>query len=143
MGRDDQLAEATIRIWNDARMGAPVTEEETAYLVAELGALPLHRITPLSAGPAPAGTRAGGALESGVLLITLSTAASVVVPLVRLLQDWLARRNAGSIDMQLKGEELRLTSVGRAEQRMAIERFFASIEGGDEASAPPEAHIDG
>ena len=139
MDRHGDLAEATVRLWHDESAGMRVSEAETTALMEELAGLALHRVTPLSAGPAPVGTRSVEAWEAAALVITLRTAPTLVQSLVGLLQDWLRRRNSGSIEMKLGEHELRLTSAGRAEQREAIERFFTSVERDRDAARAVES----
>ncbi|MER6470990.1 hypothetical protein [Streptomyces collinus] len=115
-----------------------MTEAETAALSEELAGLELHRLTLLPAGPAPAGTRSAEVWDTAALLITLRTAPTLVRSLVGLLQDWLRRRNSGSIEMKLGTHELRLTSTGRAEQREAIQGFFTAIEQDRDAAPTTE-----
>jgi len=139
MDRHGDLAEATVRLWHDESAGMRVSEAETTALLEELAGLALHRVTPLPAGPAPVGTRSVEAWEAAVLVITLRAAPTLVRSLVGLLQDWLRRRNSGSIEMKLGEHELRLTSAGRAEQREAIERFFTSVERDRDAARSVES----
>ncbi|WP_406346600.1 hypothetical protein [Streptomyces sp. NBC_00648] len=139
MDSHGDLAEATIRLWHDESTGMRMAEAETAALMAELAGLALHRVTPLSAGPAPVGTRSAEAWEAAALVIVLRTAPTLVRSLVGLLQDWLRRRNSGSIEMKLGEHELRLTSTGRAEQREAIEHFFTSVERDRDAGRSAES----
>ena len=120
--------EVEIRLRDDGSAGDHVSAEEIAYLVAELDALALHSVAPVPAGPAPEGTRAGEAWEAGAVLVTMGASPLVLRSLVHVLEDWLARRNSGSIEMKLGDTELRMASVGRAEQRKAIEGCFARCE---------------
>ncbi|MGW3359949.1 hypothetical protein ACWDFL_31775 [Streptomyces bungoensis] len=118
MDRQEGLAEATVRLWHDESTGIRMTEAETAGLDAESEELELHRVTPLPACPAPAGSRLAEVWETAALVITLRTAPTLVRSLVGLLQDWLRRRNSGSIVLKLGTHDLKLTSTGRAEQRV-------------------------
>ncbi|WP_333777151.1 hypothetical protein [Streptomyces sp. IBSBF 3136] len=138
MDRQGGLAEATVRLWHDESAGIRMSEAETAALTEELGGLELHRVAPLPAGSAPVGTRSAEVWETAALVITLRTAPTLVRSLVGLLQDWLRRRNSGSIEMKLGTHELRLTSTGRAEQREAIQGFFTAIEQNGDAAPPTE-----
>ncbi|OIJ68136.1 hypothetical protein [Streptomyces mangrovisoli] len=139
MDRHGDLAEATVRLWHDEPSGVRMTEAETAALTEELAGLAVHRVTPLPAGPAPAGTRSAEAWETAALVITLRAAPTLVRSLVALLQDWLRRRNSGSIELKLGAHELRLTSTGRAAQREAIEGFFTAIEQDRDAARAVES----
>ncbi|WP_190016347.1 hypothetical protein [Streptomyces lucensis] len=116
-----------------------MSEAETVALVQELAELALHRVAPLPTGPAPVGTRSAGAWEAAALVITLRTGPALVRSLIELLQDWVRRRDSGSIEVKLGEHELRLTSTGRAEQREAIERFFTSVEQDGDAARPRES----
>ncbi|MET7984944.1 hypothetical protein [Streptomyces sp. NPDC005281] len=99
-------------------------EDSMSLLAEELSLLDLSHVRQPTDGPAPDGTRAGQAVICTTLLVG-TTSAATLRALVALVQDWLARRNSGSIDMTIDGEELRLTSVSRADQRRAVELFVA------------------
>lgn len=93
-------------------------------LAEELSLLDLASVRHATDGPAPDGTRAGDTVVWTTLLVG-ATSAATLRALVALAQDWLARRNSGSIDLTIDGDELRLTSVSRADQRRAVELFVA------------------
>ncbi|MFD5815870.1 hypothetical protein [Streptomyces sp. NPDC127038] len=99
-------------------------EDAVSLLAEELSLLELSFVRRPSGGPAPAGTRAGDTTVLTALLVG-ATGAPTLRAVVALVQDWLARRNSGSIDITVNGEELRLTSVSRADQRRAVELFVA------------------
>ncbi|MCL6731072.1 hypothetical protein [Streptomyces neyagawaensis] len=99
-------------------------EEAVALLVEELSQLDVSSVRHQTAGPAPGGTRAGEAVIYTTVLVS-ATGAAGLKALLALAQDWLARRNSGSIDVTIDGDELHLTSASRADQRRAIELFAA------------------
>ncbi|MFE1288303.1 hypothetical protein [Streptomyces sp. NPDC058751] len=96
--------------------------EAVSLLAEELSLLDPLSVRHQEGGPAPGGTRAGTTVVWTTLLVT-TTSAATLRAVVALVQDWLARRNSGSIDLTIGGDELRLTSVSRADQRRAVELF--------------------
>ncbi|MCW7947306.1 hypothetical protein AAW14_36510 [Streptomyces hygroscopicus] len=118
---DDSLLE--VRLTFEDLDGADIAERDMEFLFEELDGLevPYGR---LSEAPAPAGTRAGDVSTYTSLVLGLAGAPALRA-LIRLAQDWLARRNSGSIDLKLGDDELHMTSVSRADQQRAVEAFIA------------------
>ncbi|MFD5634348.1 hypothetical protein ACFWJM_09435 [Streptomyces sp. NPDC127077] len=98
--------------------------EAVSLLAEELSLLDPAFVRHATCGPAPDGTRAGDTVLWTTLLVG-ATSAATLRALIALAQDWLARRNSGSIDITIDGDELHLTSVSRADQRHAVELFAA------------------
>ncbi|MEV6192397.1 hypothetical protein AB0M19_08320 [Streptomyces sp. NPDC051920] len=98
--------------------------EAVSLLAEELSLLDAVSVRHATGGPAPDGTRAGDTVVWTTLLVG-ATSAATLRALIALAKDWLARRNSGSIDITIGGDELRLTSVSRADQRRAVELFVA------------------
>ncbi|MEV6014501.1 MULTISPECIES: hypothetical protein [unclassified Streptomyces] len=109
-------------------------EDAVSLLAEELSLLELSFVRHPSGGPAPGGTRAGETVVLTTLLVG-ATSAPTLRAVLALVQDWLARRNSGSIDVTIGGEELHLTSVSRADQRRAVE-LFADRHAPREADTP-------
>ncbi|MFC9612334.1 hypothetical protein [Streptomyces sp. NPDC056938] len=105
--------------------GAEAAERDMEFLIEELDDLVATYRT-LPSEPAPVGTRAGDVTTYTSLVLGLA-GAPALKSLIGLAQDWLARRNSGSIDLQSGDDKLHLTSVSRADQRKAIEAFIAKV----------------
>ncbi|MFD4393770.1 hypothetical protein [Kitasatospora sp. NPDC058478] len=104
--------------------GAAAAERDMEFLLEEIQQLTLNRLAHEPAAPSPAGTRAGEAATYTSVVLGLA-GAPALKSLILLAQDWLTRRNSGTIDIKLGEDELHLTSVSRADQRRAIEAFTA------------------
>lgn len=96
---------------------------DAEYLVAELSELDLERVELRSGGPAPYGSRGIGAVEIGSVVVALTGAKPVLGALLGLVQDWLARRQSGTVKIKIGDDELELTFVSHAAQRQALEAF--------------------
>ncbi|MEW1776793.1 hypothetical protein [Streptomyces sp. NPDC086777] len=118
----DGTFEATLAFTDEADPEGAA--DAVTLLVEELSQLDLSSVSHQAVGPAPGGTRAAASLVYTTLLVS-ATGTAALKGLISLVQDWLARRNSGSIDMTIDGDELHLTSTSRADQRRAIELFAA------------------
>lgn len=101
------------------------TEEQLRYLLDELSHLDLASINraPLSL-PAPPGTRSSGALEIGALVIGLGGSGALLPVLVGLVQDWLNRRQSGTIRIKIGDDEIELTASSDEMRQRALEEFL-------------------
>ncbi|MFJ8490184.1 hypothetical protein ACIRBZ_17765 [Streptomyces sp. NPDC094038] len=128
----DGRFEATLAFTDEADPEG--AEDAVTLLVEELSQLDLSSLHHQTGGPAPDGTRAAESLVYTTVLVS-ATGTAALKALVSLVQDWLARRNSGSIDITIDGDELHLTSTSRADQRRAIELFAARHPSGTTGSA--------
>ena len=96
---------------------------DTDYLVAELSQLDLDRMELRSGGPAPLGTRGAGAVEIGSVVVALASAKPALGALLGLVQDWLARRQSGTVRIKIGDDELELTFASQAAQKQALDAF--------------------
>ena len=99
-------------------------DRDMEFLLEEINRLPILSIAHVPAPAAPVGTRASDASIYTSLILGLA-GAPALKSLIQLAQDWLARRNSGTIDLKVGKHELHLTSVSRTEQRLVIEAFIA------------------
>ncbi|WP_329561371.1 hypothetical protein [Kitasatospora sp. NBC_01266] len=104
--------------------GPEVADRDMEFLLDEIRQLDVLRLAHAAAPAPPPGTRAADASVFGSVLLGLA-GAPALKSLILLAQDWLARRNGGTIDLKVGDDELHLTSVSRADQRLAIEAFVA------------------
>lgn len=113
----------------DAQAGARELEQATSKLRRELLRLDVEAVDRAPAGPAPEGTRAVDIAEIGTLLVTISTAAGGLAPLVLAVQAWLSARGSGSVTMQV-GTDKSITVSGRltADQRQLVDTWTKAIE---------------
>ncbi|PYC75791.1 hypothetical protein C7C46_23655 [Streptomyces tateyamensis] len=112
--------------------GADDAQRDMEFLREELGHLALDQIGFRPGGAPPSGTRSGDVVDYASLVIGVA-GAPALKSLILLAQDWLARRNSGTIDLKVGDHELHLTSVSRSDQRRAIEAFVqaANIQSPD------------
>jgi len=100
-------------------------EQDTEYLLAELSQLELDHVKARSADVTPpGGVRGIGAVEVGSVLVALAGTRSALGALLHFVQDWVARRQSGTIKIKIDDDELELTFASRASQRRALEAFL-------------------
>ncbi|MEU3494424.1 hypothetical protein [Kitasatospora cineracea] len=104
--------------------GAALAERDMEFLLEEIQGLAINQLVHQLAVPAPAGARAGEVATYTSVVLGLA-GAPALKSMILLAQDWLTRRNSGTIDIKLGEDELHLTSASRADQRRAIEVFTA------------------
>lgn len=98
-------------------------EAQLRYLLEELseaGVADVER----SLVDAPPGTRTGGAVEVGALLIGLGGTGATLPVLIGLLRDWLSRRSSGTLRLKIGEDELELTGADEAMRQRALEDFL-------------------
>ncbi|MFJ8045139.1 hypothetical protein ACIRBX_32010 [Kitasatospora sp. NPDC096147] len=98
-------------------------ERGMGFLLEELRGIGATELTQPTTGEAPSGTRSGDLVSYTSVLMGLAGGATTLRALIGLAQDWLARRNSGTVELRIGGDELRLTSTSRSDQRTAIEAF--------------------
>ncbi|MFF2191790.1 hypothetical protein [Streptomyces sp. NPDC058157] len=111
------------------------------FLLEELALLEVLDVAHRPLGAAPSGARAGDLTAYTSLILGVAGAPSLRA-LIALAQDWLARRNSGTIEITVGDDTLRMTSVSRADQRLAVEGFLAQAVRageGEPASDPADA----
>ncbi|MDX2935063.1 hypothetical protein [Streptomyces ipomoeae] len=101
-------------------------ERDMEYLLEDLKRLNVTDLRHLSAGPAPDGTRGGDVVTYTSVILGIA-GMPALRSLIGLVQDWLTRRNSGTVELKIGEDELRLTSVSRVEQRRAIDAFVAKV----------------
>jgi hypothetical protein len=97
----------------------------TAELRAELLELDVEDVTAVSAGPAPAGTRALDVAEIGSLLVTLADVPETLRRLAVAVRGWL-RRDTGELSAELTigGDTLVVHGVSAETQERLIEAWL-------------------
>ncbi|MER5569092.1 hypothetical protein ABT083_23165 [Streptomyces goshikiensis] len=105
-------------------------EEQLQYLLTELSHLDLVSIDRVPASLlVPPGARSSGTVELGTLLIGLGGSGALLPVLVGLAQDWLNRRKAGTIRIQIGGDEIELSTSSDEMRRHALEEFLRRHQG--------------
>ncbi|SNS54572.1 hypothetical protein SAMN04488107_2956 [Geodermatophilus saharensis] len=93
-------------------------------LRAELAALDVDSITPLTMAEPPQGAKAGEVASLLDLLITMSGSGGVLVTVLATLQDWLGRRSAAhTVKLTIDGDVLELDGATSAERSALVETF--------------------
>jgi hypothetical protein len=83
--------------------------------VDAVGAIPI--------GEAPPGARAGELVAVGSLLVTLTRSAELLKSVVAVIQDWLQRSGARTVELQIGGDTLKITGVSSEDQHRLVELF--------------------
>ncbi|MFC8715953.1 hypothetical protein [Kitasatospora sp. NPDC057198] len=97
-------------------------ETDMEYLLEELHAV--GEVTHRPLGAPPEGTRAGDLTSYTQLIVAVTGGATTLRALIALLQDWLARRNSGTVELKLGENELTITQASRQTQREAVAAFL-------------------
>jgi hypothetical protein len=102
----------------------------TRTLRRELDELDVERVTPLTAGEAPEGTRAIEVAAVGALLVTLGNSAQALGKVVGAIRNWLARTPGPvrTVRLELGGDVLELSQASAAEQDRLVELFVSRHE---------------
>jgi hypothetical protein len=119
----DDLLSLTVLVDGGADADAQALDELTARLREQLLEVDVRSVTPISAGEPPPGTRAAEALAIGGLLVTLARSPEVLKGIFGVLQGWLARGSARSIELQIGGDTLKVGGLSSAEQQRLINLF--------------------
>ena len=97
----------------------------TGHLRRELAQLDVERVTPLSAGEAPAGTRGLDAVTIGGLMVALGQSATALAAVITAIRGWLSRSPgpARTVRLELGGDVLELSQASASDQDRLIELF--------------------
>jgi hypothetical protein len=97
----------------------------TGHLRRELAQLDVERVTPLSGGEAPAGTRSLDAVTVGGLMVALGQSATALSAVIAAIKGWLSRSPgpARTVRLELGGDVLELSQASAADQDRLIELF--------------------
>ena len=104
-------------------------DEDVQYLLSDLAQLDVEAIGRVPAGAAPSGTKAGGAVELGALLIAVGGSGAILPMLVGLVRDWLGRRGSGSVKLTIGDDSLELSGVSGKDQQRVLEEFLRRHQG--------------
>lgn len=113
--------------------GAAATEEAVGFLIEEIEHLDIVSLAHPQDSAAPAGSRSSGAEIYDSLILGLA-GVPAVRSLVLLVQDWLARRNSGTVDISVGSRRITLTGGTDKARREAVTAFLAHLS--EEAVRP-------
>jgi hypothetical protein len=102
---------------------------QTGRLRRNLLELDVEDVRHVSAGPPPAGARAGDMLEIGTLLVALVRAPHIVSSVAQVLSAWISTRNGRSVTVVLNDERIELSGVARDDQRRMMRLFEREVAG--------------
>lgn len=108
----------------------------TLQLRAELLELDVERVDPVRFTQAPAGTKSGGTVALGVLVITLSPIALRGV--FRFLEAWIAHRPVRRVRVEFGDDSIELENASLADQRRLVDAFIASQQTGVGSRVRPD-----
>ncbi len=104
-----------------------ILEESASALRAELLDLDVLDVLPVSAGPAPAGTRAMDVAEIGSLLVSIAQAPEALRQVVFAVRAWLARDTGGRrAELSINGDTLTVTGISAETQEQLIEAWLST-----------------
>jgi hypothetical protein len=109
---------------DEALHGPGQRAEDARYLREELAQLDLERTDTPAADAAPPGARGAGAVEAGSIVVAMAAARPTLAALLGLVQDWLARRQSGTVKITIDDDEIELTFASRASQKKALDAFL-------------------
>lgn len=119
-----RVIQVRVRVQAGEQADAADLAELTIRLREELLTLDVAKVELASAGPAPAGTRAGDALAVGVLIVSLAASSGLLSAMVDLVASWVARPGQRSVRLELDGDVLEVTGVSAREQRRVIQTWI-------------------
>jgi hypothetical protein len=105
---------------------APDDEElatQTSWLRRNLLELDVQAVRQDSAGPPPAGARAGEVLEVGTLLVAFARTPQIVSAIAQVLSAWIASRRGRSVTVVLNDTRIELGGVAHDDQRQMMRLF--------------------
>ena len=123
MHDDNDLLTLAVHVEGGPDSDAEELDELTQRLREELLLLDVRTVEPTRHGEAPPGTRAAQLVAIGGLLVTLSRSADTLKLLVKLIQSWLHAQPARSVELQIAGDTIKLSSASSAEQARLIDLF--------------------
>lgn len=91
--------------------------------------LDVEDVCTVSAGPAPAGSKAVDAAVIGELLITLMQTPKLLSSIVGVLSSWVSRRASRSVTITLDGDTLELSGASDEERRAVVDTWLARHRG--------------
>jgi hypothetical protein len=102
----------------------------SGYLLAELRELDVDDVTPLPAGPAPAGAKAAGLIAvAGGLLVSLGKAGNGLAAVVSAVGAWLQRGNGDrSVRLEIDDDFIEIKVPTSAEQERLVDLFIKRHE---------------
>lgn len=121
------------RLRVELRLHDDADEQERALDAAKLRRrlleLDVDNVEVASAGPAPDGARAAGAMEIGALIVALASSPSLISSVGQVLSGWISSRNNRGAIVQLGDRRIELTGISHDDQ-MRLLRIFEEAEGG-------------
>ena len=98
-------------------------------LKEDLSELDVEAVDLVSEGKVPVVAKAGEPVIWGTLLLTLTVEALKAV--IRYIQSWLGATGCRSVELEFRGNKLKVTGISSKEQQRLIDTFIAVIGKGD------------
>ncbi len=104
-------------------------DELTRGLRQELLELDVDAVEPVSAGPAPEGSKGLDLAAIGALLVTVKGSVTVVSSVVETVRAWLRRGSSPqrSLKITVEGRTLELSAATTEQQQQLVEEFLRSV----------------
>jgi hypothetical protein len=91
----------------------------------------VDKVAPVSAGPAPAGTRAVDVAAIGAFLVTVKPSVELLSKVVGVVRGWLRRSGEGTLKITVNGSTLELTPT-QAQQEELVRAFLKQAASTDD-----------
>lgn len=104
-------------------------DELTDRLRLELLELDVDAVSPVVAGPPPAGSKGIDLAAVGALLVQVASSVDAVSTVVHALRSWLRRdtRSRRSVKITVDGHSLELTGATDAQQQQLVDEFVRAV----------------
>ncbi|MEV3858755.1 hypothetical protein AB0J38_31130 [Streptomyces sp. NPDC050095] len=111
----------------DAGAGDEALRLSVGALREDLLALEVDRVEYAVDGTAPEGSRSGLAQSVGSLVVSFVPALPLLEALVGVVAAWRERSGRRGVVLEIGGNRLELTGVGRAEQRRLADEWITAV----------------
>jgi hypothetical protein len=119
---DGEMLAASVMVTGPEDTDAQELDELTRSLREELLAAGVEDARPATAGPSPAGTKAGEVLQLGALAVAMSPVALQGV--IDVVRHWGNRRPVRKVTITVADDALTLEGASAAQQQALVESFL-------------------
>lgn len=109
----------------DEELDAEEVDQLAQQLREELLQAEVDSVDFVTAGEAPAHTRAIDVIALGGLLVTVAESVGALGTVIEIVRNWLSRRGRGQVKLQIGDDVLELSSVSKRRQEQLINAFLA------------------
>ena len=99
--------------------------EDAISLARELRQVDVDSVESASHADTPAGTRGVDLVSTGSLVVIAAGSRVLLRSVLDVVQDWLARRQSGTVSVKIADDELILTYTSKSERTQVVDAFVA------------------